>query len=100
MIAVRNEWLLVMQWTAPTTGITMCRIGVSVDERRMSPFGYEPKFWATHRDGELGAESGPSSHNVGFLAVYFGFSPDSGRASKPPLMGIFDPGCVKTPDML
>jgi hypothetical protein len=31
--------LLLMQWTAPTTGIAMCRIAVSFDEPLMSGIG-------------------------------------------------------------
>ena len=32
---------LLMQWTAPATGIAMCQVSESIDEPLMSPFGYK-----------------------------------------------------------
>ena len=36
--------LLLMQWTAPTTGIAMCQSAVAIAERRESPLGYSETF--------------------------------------------------------
>ena len=36
------EFLLLMQWTAPTAGIAMCQSVVAIADRRESAYGYEP----------------------------------------------------------
>ncbi len=38
------ECPVMMQWTAPTTGISICQISVSIDEHPMSEIGYKRRF--------------------------------------------------------
>jgi len=44
---------LLMQWTAPTTGIAVCQSAIAVVERRKSPLGYQPPNRSPLLDGRF-----------------------------------------------
>ncbi len=52
---------LVMQWTAPITGIAMCQSAVAVVELRESAYGYTLPSRAATDDGCFPPTSGSSS---------------------------------------
>jgi len=55
-----------MPWTAPVTGIAVSHFAASLDESRMSEFGYEPSCQegAGHDSNTL--DSGSQTRNVNF----------------------------------
>ncbi len=57
----------------------------------VSSCGYEAKFRRTLRDGELGAGSGPSNRNVGFVTDSVGSTPESRLGASGRLSSDLDP---------
>ena len=57
---------VLMPWTAPVTGIAVSHFAASLDESRMSEFGYEPSCQegAGHDSNTL--DSGSQTRNVNF----------------------------------
>ncbi len=72
LIALSVMGLLLMLWTAPTTGIAICPISTALEERRESAYGYKPTWAGLVKD----QPSPPDLHALicnGFCLAYGGF---------------------------